>query len=240
MFEETADIETASLDYARRFSGTTGKWLLSRQTEILLDMVSEFQDATVLDVGGGHGQIAFPLCQRGFKLTVTGSSQECSFLIKELIENKSCDFVIADNINLPFPDNSFDIVTCFRLICHCNSWQKLIKELCRVARSCVIADYPTIYSVNLLAPKMFKLKKKIEGNTRIFTLFTHREIIDTFKREGFECLERKGEFFFPLALHRALKSKYISTILEAPFRYLRITDLIGSPVIVKMGRNKRN
>jgi 2-polyprenyl-3-methyl-5-hydroxy-6-metoxy-1,4-benzoquinol methylase len=41
--------------------------MLAVQEQITLRMMRRFEDATVLDVGGGHGQLAVPLCRDGWR-----------------------------------------------------------------------------------------------------------------------------------------------------------------------------
>ncbi len=52
-FKETADIETASSNYAHRFSGKIGAYFLDVQTQSVLEMISPWPKGKVLDVGGG-------------------------------------------------------------------------------------------------------------------------------------------------------------------------------------------
>ena len=54
-FSETADIDTSSDDYARRFSGKTGAWFLKVQQAATMRMLALSCQKTILDVGGGHG-----------------------------------------------------------------------------------------------------------------------------------------------------------------------------------------
>ena len=81
-FPETADIETSSEGYASRFSGAVGTWMLNIQTEATLQMLQDYPQATVLDVGGGHGQITAPLIENGYQVTVLGSSEVCQARIQ--------------------------------------------------------------------------------------------------------------------------------------------------------------
>lgn len=232
MFPETADIETASENYAQRFAGPIGQWLLEVQSKILLKCIRPEFGKVVLDVGGGHAQIARPLVANGYEVTVVGSANECSNRLSDLIHSGRCKFVVGNLINLQFREESYDIVTCFRLIPHCDDWPKLISELCRVSRHVVIVDYPTNQSVNFLSPMFFKLKKQIEKNTRTFALFSHREIREEFAKHGFELEARYGEFFFPMVLHRMLKSPRVSGLLEGIARFLGLSYIFGSPVIL--------
>ena len=76
-FWSRADIETSMDGYAERFAGRTGAWMLEIQERIVMDMIKDVKPARILDVGGGHGQLAIPLCQAGYSVTVLGSAESC-------------------------------------------------------------------------------------------------------------------------------------------------------------------
>lgn len=233
-FPETADIHTSSDEYATRFSGPAGEWMLAVQEQMTLRLMRPFPDASVLDVGGGHGQLAVPLCRAGWRVTVLGSDESCRHRIQSIVDSGACRFRVGDVVRLPFPDNSFDVALSFRLLTHCERWPELVRELCRVARQAVIVDYPTGQSLNAVAPALFGAKKKFEKNTRTWALFRHRQVIDEFAKNGFVPAETKKQFFLPMVLHRMLKSRAASAALEALCRALGLTRLWGSPVIVRM------
>jgi len=235
-FTEAADIETSSDDYARRFGGKVGEWMLKVQERIVLESLRQPGISTVLDVGGGHGQLAAPLCRDGFALTVVGSADSCRRNLANMIDAGMCKFQVADLLRLPFPARSFDAVICFRLVPHCERWQTLIAELCRVARYLAVVDYPTSQSVNCAAPRLFNLKKRLEGNTRSFRLFRHQEIAEVFSENNFSIAARTGQFFLPMVLHRMLKCRGLSAWLEEKFQRCGLTQRWGSPVIIKAVR----
>ena len=236
-FPETADIETSTDQYAKRFSGKTGAWMLGVQEKITVNFVNNEHPESILDVGGGHGQLAIPLCNEGYKVTVLGSADSCRKRIENIIQDEKCNFLVGNVIDLPFADNSFDMVICFRLLTHCEQWPKLISELCRVSAGPVIVDYPTSQSLNKIAPVLFKAKKKFEGDTRTWRLFKHKEVINEFRKNGYAVKKKKGQFFLPMVLHRAIKSPIISAFLEGICRMFGLTYLWGSPVIVEMKPN---
>ncbi len=238
-FPETADIETSSDDYASRFSGPTGEWMLKVQEEIVLSFLRNTPGASVLDVGGGHGQLAGPLCRDGYPVTVLGSDESCRRRIAAIVDSGKCVFKTGNVIGLPFADKSFDFVLCFRLVTHCGKWPKLIEELCRVAKCSVIIDYPTSQSLNKVSPALFSAKKKMEGNTRTWRLFRHDEINAEFARHGFAPSRRRGQFFLPMVLHRALKCRPLSQFLEACCRAVGLARGFGSPVIVEFQRAQK-
>lgn len=238
MFPETADIETSSEAYATRFAGPTGTWMLHVQETIVLDLLKSLPAVTVLDVGGGHGQLAVPLCRAGLNVTVVASAESCRRRIVAVADSGQCQFKVGNLIKLPFSDHAFDAVLCFRLVTHCERWPQLIAELCRVARQAVILDYPTSQSLNRLAPQLFGAKKKLEGNTRTFRLFRHDELEREFNRHGFRTARRIGQFFLPMVLHRILKCRPLSAALESVCRRSDLSRRWGSPVIVKMLRTE--
>jgi len=234
--QETADIETSSDGYAARFAGPAGEWMLKVQETITLSLLPPPGTASMLDVGGGHGQLARPLCRYGYEVAVVGSSDACRNRISDLVETGKCRFVIGNMVELPFPDWSFDVVISFRLLPHCMAWPVLIRELCRVARNSVVVDYPTSQGLNAIAPALFDAKKKLEGNTRQWRMFRHVEIEAEFAKHGFVVGRRSPQFFLPMVLHRMLKCPRLSSGLEAICRRLGLTRRWGSPVIVRMDR----
>ena len=230
-FAETADIETSSEAYAARFAGEAGRYFLDLQTRITLDLLSGYQGVEVLDVGGGHCQLAQPLGERGFRVTITGSDDSCGTRAAARLPAGSYGYTTCDSLHLPYADQSFPVVLSFRLLPHVDDWQGLIRELCRVSSGVVILDYPDIRSFNLLYRLLFPLKKSMEGNTRTYTMFDRRQIAAEFAANGFDVPVFRPEFFWPMVLHRALRNRSLSTLLEAPARWTGLTRCFGSPII---------
>ncbi len=233
-FPECADIETASEGYARRFSGSAGKYFLEAQTRSTLELIRRWPRATVLDVGGGHAQLAEPLAATGYRVTVTGSSPACRNRLEASLERGLLDFRCCDMLNLPFDRQEFDIVIAFRLLPHVHRWQKLVGELSRVARHAVVVDYPDRRSFNLVQASFFGWKKAIEKNTRPFRCFSRNQLAAEFAKHGFVRPDFRPEFFFPMVLHRALNRATFSRSLEAVSRVLGLTSIFGSPVIMRV------
>jgi 2-polyprenyl-3-methyl-5-hydroxy-6-metoxy-1,4-benzoquinol methylase len=234
---EDADVHASSDEYAARFGDAIGQWMLIAQEKALFSLV-DHECTTVLDVGGGHGQIAIPLANTERSVTVLGSSPVCAARLSSQIEQGTISFQSGNLLELPYEDRSFDLTTSFRLISHCVAWRQLIAELCRVSEHAVIIDYPVWFSVNILTPLLFSLKRSIEGNTRTYRMFSTWELSQEFKKHGFRLEKSEKLFVWPMALHRALKSTTISSKLEAPARAMFLTKLFGSPVVAKFVREK--
>ena len=233
-YSETADIETSSEDYARRFAGEVGKWFLKVQEEATLKMLATYSKGTILDVGGGHGQITDALIKHGYQVTVLGSADTCKKRIQHFVDASQCRFKVGDILALPYPDRSFDIVMSYRLLPHVTQWRKLLSELTRVARRALIVDYPAVRSINYVAPILFQWKKRLEGNTRPFTCFKEFELLRECKSFGFRYAERFPEFFLPMVFHRFLNMPKLSSVMEKMARRVGFTSAFGSPVILKL------
>jgi ubiquinone/menaquinone biosynthesis C-methylase UbiE len=233
-FPEIADIETSSEAYARRFSGEIGEWFLNVQEEASLSMLAPHKRATILDVGGGHGQLTDAIIRNDYRVTVLGSAEICKARIQDLIDNRRCSFKVGNILDLPFDDKHFDVVISYRLLAHVNHWQEFISELGRVAKKAVIIDYPEFRSLNAFTPYLFDYKKNVEGNTRPYSTFRESDLLQVFKSRGFVRKNKFPEFFLPMVFHRKLNSLGISKSLEASFRLLGMTSLFGSPIILNL------
>ncbi len=232
VYYETADIHSASDEYANRFAGEVGEYFLETQRDALFSLLSQGTARSVLDVGGGHGQVAAPLAKAGYSVTVLASGEEGTRQI-ERQPHLGIETRIGQLLSIPCEAKTFDLVTCFRIVPHCEKWPQLIAELCRVSKRSVVVDFPVRASVNALTPLLFGVKKQIETNTRPYLLFSEREIIDEFARHGFQICGARKQFFWPMALHRAVKSAWLSRILESAARVVGLQQLFGSPVIAR-------
>ena len=239
-YPETADIATSNDDYATRVRGAVGSWMLAVQERGVMKLLRGRvrSDAQILDVGGGHGQLAIPLCREGYAVQVVGSAPSCRHRISEIVEAGKCGFTVGNVIELPYPDGSFDAVVAVRMLTHCGDWEKLVSEMCRVSRGPVLTDYPTSQSLNAVAPALFSAKKKFEKNTREWRLFRHAEVASAFRVAGFSENGRYAQFFLPMVVHRALKCRLVSAAMEGVFRVLGFARLWGTPVIVRMERRQ--
>lgn len=233
-FPETADIETSSDNYASRFSGDIGAWLLKVQEKATLQMLSSYPNATILDVGGGHGQLTEAFIRNGHQVTVLGSAEVCQERIRKFTDQGLCDFKVGNVLELPFADRAFDVVVSYRFLAHVTQWKEFIFELSRVANHSVILDYPTVRSLNYISPLLFSLKKRIEKNTRPFVCYRESEIIEYLKTLDLFLDERCAQFFWPMVLHRVLGMPNVSRLLEGVTRQLGLNALFGSPVILKV------
>src|SRR5687768_12502721 len=116
---EDADLETASEGYAGRFSGPVGRWFLELQARTTMQLLGDLPPgSSILDVGGGHAQIAPALLAAGYEVTIVGSSADAGALLPGRLGNARYRFQVGDLDALPYEDRAFTAVTCFRLLPH--------------------------------------------------------------------------------------------------------------------------
>lgn len=229
---DAPDVESSTDEYARRFAGPVGAWFLEVQAQHTLALLpADPRPLRILDVGGGHAQLAPSLIAAGHHVTVLGSAPACGNRLQPWIEGGRCRFDVAPLTALPYRDGSFDVALSFRILSHLDDPGALIKELCRVARLRVVVDYPARLSVNIASGRLFPLKRAVEGDTRPYRTYGHGEIRRAFQRHGFWLSKRRPQFLFPMVLHRRLASPAASRLLEAPARMVGLTWALGSPVI---------
>jgi SAM-dependent methyltransferase len=235
---ENADVESSSELYARRFSGAVGRWFLELQARLTLECLSGLPPgATVLDVGGGHAQLAPPLVEAGYRVTVVGSDASCGERLAALTSAGRCRFEVADLLALPYAGRAFDAVLCYRMLAHSIDWKRLVAELCRVARHRVVVDYPARRSVNVASEALFRIKNAIErGSTRPFALYGRGEVARAFASAGFRVSLERPQFLLPMAFYRLAGSAGLARTAEGLARATGLTGLLGSPVIARADR----
>jgi len=111
-----------------------------------------------------------------------------------------------------------------------------VAELCRVAASAVLVDYPTRRSVNAVAAPLFAAKRGVEGDTRPFAVLRDGEVRAAFLAQGFAPTAREPEFVLPMALHRAVGRAGLSRVAEGAASLLGFRKAFGSPVILRAER----
>lgn len=230
------DVQTASEPYARRFAGPVGAWLLSVQEQHVLRMLAAHgaQGCSILELGGGHAQLAAALLAAGHEVVEHGSTPAGATRLRPLLARhpERLHFVSSSLWQLPFADLAFDVVIALRLLAHVERWQELLGEMARVSRCMVLVDFPPRSSMNLLAPAQFALKRWVEGDTRPFFSYATRELYEPLRAAGFRQFCVRRQFFLPMALHRGLRAPALSAGLEQGFRRLGLTGLLGGPALL--------
>lgn len=230
------DVETSSADYLGRFSGPAGRYFLQRQAAVLWKLLGDAPAAHVLDVGGAHGQLAPLLAERGWAVTVHGTSPVCERNLRELHGVRNCSFLLGPLEAIPAPDRGYDMVIAIRLLTHVEDWQGVLAELCRISGRELVFDFPSTKGINALTPLLFGAKKRYEGNTRTYRNFSRVELEDCLLSHGFKPVAWSGQLFLPMVLHRMMGAIAPLRWIEALADAIGLAGAYGSPVLVRAVR----
>ncbi len=99
---------------------------------VLAQQTDTLENAKVLNVGGGAGAIDFclsPSVGAVFSMDIDIRSVTYG---KKYFRRENLHYTIADGMNLPFPDGSFDIVVCSHVYEHVPVALNLMREILRV------------------------------------------------------------------------------------------------------------
>lgn len=225
------DIESSSDAYAERFSGKAGEWLLSKQQSLTEQHLTAIKPEHILDVGGGHAQNVEPIERLGIPLKITGSDNSCRKRVDELSQSGQTDFILSELNSLPLKDQQYPSVISYRIISHMLDWRGFIDELTRVSSDAVTIDFASKRSINWFSELAYRLKRGREGDTRRYNVLAETDVHKAFAKNGFKLTRRSPQFFFPMAIHRAMSSPLISNLIEKIAYWCGLNYLFGSPII---------
>jgi ubiquinone/menaquinone biosynthesis C-methylase UbiE len=236
----TPDVETASPNYASRFTGPVGRFFLDVQRRHVMHLLGAppGEGLRILEVGGGHAQLTPALLEAGHEVWVQGSAAACREPLEPLLEAHPdrLHFVAASLFDLPFDDGAFDAVVAVRLLAHVDRHEALLREMARVSRRTIVVDFPPLISANLLEPVLFHLKRRLEGNTRPFFSYRARDLQAPLRAAGFTRFKTSKQFFLPMVVHRKAEAPRLSSRLEEACRRLGLTRLLGAPALLAAER----
>lgn len=99
----------------------------------IIPFLGEVKGLRILDIGAGTGRIAVQLAQRGAQMTACDNSSKMLDVLKK--KDTRIATVVGDAEDLPFKDETFDIVIAAFLIVHLKSLSRFFDEVYRVLKS---------------------------------------------------------------------------------------------------------
>lgn len=116
-------------EYYKEFNGAVEHYV---DWELLKEHLPENRDANILDAAGGTGRITLPLVKMGYSVTLCDISPAMLDVARQKLKKEGLlgrvEILECDVRKLSFPDESFDLVTCW------DGTMEAAKELLRVTK----------------------------------------------------------------------------------------------------------
>jgi SAM-dependent methyltransferase len=236
-----ADPHTARTFDDRRFGGPIGELVAESQAAVVLRMAGEIGGRPVLDVGTGTGRAALLLAKAGADVTAVDASEQMLTVARERARSaaRTISFHQRDAHALEFQDRSFEVSVSLRVLMHTPRWRDALGELCRVSSRRVIFDYPSARSVATLQSVSRRWAARLGVKTEPYRVFSDREIAAALAASGFQVRELHRQFVLPIALHKAIGSRTLTTRVETALDRAGLRRRFGSPVTVIAERAER-
>jgi SAM-dependent methyltransferase len=153
-------------------------------------------DKRILEAGCGTGRFCIKIAEDNPSSTVVGLDLSVN-AIKLSSEGarirglKNVRFIQGDIFNMPFSDNTFDIVFSEGVIEHFYNFEEAIKEKIRVAKvdGKIITAVPNWYCFP------HTIYKKLAGNNYEYGYersFKHKELVELYNKHGLKDIELSG------------------------------------------------
>ena len=161
-------------NYDKWYESPYGRYADKLEKELFLKLVDFEKGQSLLDVGCGTGHFSFWFHDLGFKVVGMDISTEMLKVARSKIKNEKIRFIQADACNLPFPDNSFDVVTLITVLEFLSERQKALCEAFRVSREKIFLGVLGKWSFLALRRKLKALFK--ESTYRRAKFYSVREL----------------------------------------------------------------
>ncbi|KAE8696910.1 Cycloartenol-C-24-methyltransferase 1 [Hibiscus syriacus] len=207
-----------SFHFAARWNGESLKESIKRHEHFLALQLGLKPGQKVLDVGCGIGG---PLREiaRFSSTSVTGLNNNEYQITrgKELNRiagvEKTCDFVKADFMKMPFPDNTFDAVYAIEATCHAPDAYGCYKEIYRVLKpgQCFAAyEWCMTDAFDPNNAEHQKIKAEIEIGDGLPDIRLTKKCLEALKQAGFEVIGRKILLRLPVPWYLPLDKNHFS------------------------------
>lgn len=209
------------------FGNVGGYFVSEKEINVLLDLLQPKADDKILDVGTGSGRFAKAIVKNSKaeiigldpdkRILEEGKKTKQIFLSEEEERRYKCIF--GDGHNLPFADNKFDKVYCFRVLKYYQDPWRGIDELIRVLKPGGILVLEIISNQSWESIARYFLRKPIDKTsvyfwTKSMVAFNPGQVKKYLLSKGMVILEEKPLHKVPPLVYSKLQNKNINYFLE--------------------------
>ncbi len=177
------------------------------------------RSANVLELGCGCGQTTAMLADIRPDLKIVGTDIEKA-RTWDYFREYGCEFLECDARNIPFPDNTFDVIVSFGVIEHVGRYDGFLKENHRCLKSNsynIIFNLPNRYSFPEFACRVLK----VSCHEKRFSMSDISKIV---LNAGFVLVDSRKEHLIPAQIDRL--HPLLGSIFNRIYKELLILDKI--------------
>jgi len=222
----------------KKYGGNFGEYLKNKEINTFMSMIDSDCER-ILDIGSGTGKLSIFMNRGSYQIVSLDNSYEMVEVAKSNAIKSGVVYlpVVCDANFICFNDREFDCVVASRVFMHISHWGKALSEICRVSKKIIVFDFPTTISSSGLDSVFKRAKKILNKDTIPYKTFFLNRVIKELKNNDFRTVEFKRGFFLPLIIHRILDNPEFSEKIEKFFKKIGLTDILGSPAIIKAVRD---
>jgi len=118
--------------YDKYYQSSFGKKVDEIEKDIINSLIKKIPTTEILELGCGTGHWTDYFSKKGFEITAIDSSKTMLDIAKS--KDINAKFMIANAQNIPFEDESFQIISSFTMLEFVNNQDAVIKEVYRVLK----------------------------------------------------------------------------------------------------------
>lgn len=175
-----------------------------------------FPSKKVLEVGAGTGRDGLKMRRQGARVYLLDYSAESLRLARQAMAGDEVGLVMADGLQSPFPDQTFDLIFHQGLLEHFKSPHELLRENHRILKKngLVVVDVPqTVHIYTVLKQLLQMAGLWFAGWERQFTV---RSLTRLLLRHGFEPVAAYGDWSRPGILYRMVRQATAKAGIRLP------------------------
>lgn len=177
--------------------------LIDRFNRKITSLVVDQQPSNLLDAGCGEGFTAEIFLRAMPELEITGFDPHEPSVELAKLRNPRGEFLVGDIYEMPFEDNSFDVVCCFEVLEHLHDAPRALQELARVTRKSAVISVPHEPFFCLSnAARGKNLDISPRGSDPDHRNFWSRGAFGEFLSEEFEVVDLTGSFPWNIGVAR--------------------------------------
>lgn len=178
------------------------------------------ENKLVLESGAGTGRDGIRLAKLGANVFLLDYSEKSLNLAKNYLKNENKEFnvqlIMADALNTPFKDETFDVVFHQGLLEHFRNPWLLVEENCRILKKhgLLVIDVPQTFHIYTLIKNILILFKLwFAGWERQFTIVSLKRLVEKY---NLEPIHFYGDWSRPGIIYKIIREVLLRLKINLP------------------------